>query len=156
LSYESGSATANSVATLLGRLDYSALLRRALIYGCVGTANALLYSLAVIACVWLLRPIGPTIATVVAFTFCVPVAYLAHAKVSFSDRPYDQFQPLRFVISTSAAFMLSIGGMYWITEVSGRSYLFGIAWSWLTVPAINFLIYMFWVFRLAGARRGAA
>ena len=81
----------------------------------------------------------------------VPVAYLAHGKISFSDRPYDKFQPLRFAVSTTASFIIAIGGMYWITEIAGRSYLLGIAWNWLMIPVMNFLIYMFWVFRASKA-----
>jgi putative flippase GtrA len=120
-----------------------------LIYGCVGITVSAFYSLAVVVCVNLLRPISPTLASVVAFAISVPVAYLAHAKVSFADSAYDRLQPLRFAISTAISFVLSIGGMYWITEVVGLSYLFGIVWNWMMIPAMNFISYVFWVFRTA-------
>ena len=123
--------------------------RRVLVYGCVGVAVSVFYSLAVVACVKLLHPISPTLASVLAFAISLPVAYLAHSKVSFSDSRYDKFQPLRFVVSTATSFILSIGGMYWITEVAGWSYLLGIGWNWLTIPAVNFLSYLLWVFRAA-------
>ena len=45
-----------------------------------------------------------------------------------------------------ASFVISVGGMFLITEVMWLSYLFGIAWNWISVPAMNFGIYMFWVF----------
>jgi putative flippase GtrA len=129
------------------------LLRRVLRYGCAGIAISLLYSLAVIACVRVLHPISPTIASIIAFIIIVPVAYLAHGRVSFSDRPYDTFQPLRFAVSTTASFTVAVGGMYWITEIAGHSYLLGIAWNWLMIPTMNFLTYMFWVFRAARNKR---
>ena len=123
-------------------------VRRVLVYGCVGVAVSLFYSLAVIAFVTFFHPISPTLASVAAFAVTLPVAYLAHARVSFSDSRYDNFQPLRFAITTATSFALNVGGMYVITEVAGRSYLLGIAWNWLSIPVINFLIYIFWVFRV--------
>jgi putative flippase GtrA len=145
---DAGIATSELIVKRLGRM-VPPNARRVLVYGCVGIAVSVFYSLAVIACVRLLHPISPTLASVAAFVISVPVAYLAHANVSFSDSAYDPFQPLRFVTSTTLCFVLSIGGMYWITEVAGQSYLFGIAWNWLTIPLMNFLSYMFWVFRAA-------
>ena len=124
-------------------------LRRVMVYGCVGLAVSLFYSLAVIAFVWLLHPIRPTMASLLAFIVTLPIAYLSHANLSFADRSYDTFQPLRFALSTAASFVISIGGMYWVTEVAGLSYLFGIALNWLIIPAMNFSIYLLWVFRAA-------
>ena len=118
-----------------------------MIYGCVGVAVSLFYSLAVIACVLLLFPANPTLASIVAFVITLPIAYLAHARISFADSSDDKFQPLRFAFSTATSFVISIGGMYWITEIAGHSYLLGIAWNWLIIPAMNLLSYMLWVFR---------
>jgi putative flippase GtrA len=149
------SATEASIGSRLARL-IPAAARRIVIYGCVGVAVSMFYSVAVIACVALLHPISPTLASVIAFVISVPVAYLAHANLSFSDRTYDRFQPLRFAFSTAASFVVSIGGMYWITEIAAHSYLFGVAWNWVTIPVMNFLSYMFWVFRTARGAKGAA
>ena len=129
------------------------LLRRILRYGGVGVAISLLYSAAVIAAVHVLRPIGPTLASVLAFGAVLPISWLAHGRVSFGDRPRDAFQPLRFAVSTTASFVIAVGGMYWITAIAGRSYLLGIAWNWAIIPAMNFIAYMFWVFRRAQNRR---
>lgn len=152
---EADSAAVGPVAALLMRVD-RALLRRVLRYGCVGLAISLLYSFAVIACVQWLQPISPTMASIIAFIAILPISYLAHGRVSFSDRPFDTLQPLRFAFSTAVAFIVAVGGMYWITEIAGRSYLLGIAWNWMIMPAMNFLAYMFWVFRTARSRRGDA
>ena len=143
---EAGSAVTYPVTAAIATL-VPAPLRRVMRYGCVGVAVSLLYSLAVIGCMRALHPISPTAASVVAFILTLPVSYLAHGRVSFSDRPYDTFQPLRFVFSTVVSFIVAVGGMYWITEIAGRSYLLGIVWTWLVIPALNFLAYMFWVFR---------
>lgn len=146
--HDANIATAESIAPRLTRL-IPRNVRRVFVYGCVGVAVSVFYSLAVVACVTFVNPLSPTLASVFAFAVTLPVAYLAHGKVSFSDSPYDHFQPLRFVISTATSFILSTGGMYVITEVAGWSYLLGIAWNWLTIPAMNFISYMFWVFRTA-------
>lgn len=122
-------------------------LRRMLRYGGVGLAISVFYSLAVIAFVRLLHPISPTMASIVAFVVTLPLSYLAHGRISFGDRPYDAFQPLRFAFSTVTSFAVAVGGMYWIADVMGYNYLLGIAWNWMIIPAMNFTTYMFWVFR---------
>lgn len=124
-----------------------ALLPRILRYGGVGLTISLIYSLAVIVAVNVLRPIGPTMASVAAFGLVLPISWLAHGRISFGDRPRDAFQPLRFALTTTASFVIAVGGMYWITAIAGRSYLLGIAWNWAIIPAMNFTIYMVWVFR---------
>jgi putative flippase GtrA len=149
------SATVRSVAVPLTRMAWRSF-RRMLRYGCVGIAISLLYSLAVIACMQAPQPMTPTMASVLAFIVTLPVGYLAHGRVTFSDRPYDTLQPLRFAISTGTSFIVAVGGMYWITEIAGRNYLLGIAWNWLIIPATNFLTYMFWVFRAARSKGNAA
>jgi putative flippase GtrA len=140
----------------LRRNAIPALLRRILRYGGVGVAISLIYSLAVIAAVHVLQPIGPTLASVLAFGIVLPISWLAHGRISFGDRPRDAFQPLRFALSTTASFVIAVGGMYWITEIAGRSYLLGIAWNWMIIPAANFFAYMFWVFRNKRHRRQLA
>jgi len=149
-----GSATIFPVMAAITTL-VPAPLRRVMRYGCVGLAISLLYSVVVIACMRVLHPISPTAASVVAFLTTLPISYLAHGRVSFSDRPYDTFQPLRFAFSTLTSFIVAVGGMYWITEIAGRSYLLGIVWNWLIIPAMNFLAYMFWVFRATRNKGGA-
>jgi putative flippase GtrA len=137
----------------LRREAIPALLRRILRYGGVGLAVSLIYSLAVIAAVHVLPPIGPTMASVLAFGIVLPISWLAHGRISFGDRPRDTFQALRFALTTTTSFVIAVGGMYWITEIAGRSYLLGIAWNWLIIPGMNFVAYMFWVFRNKRNRR---
>jgi len=127
------------------------LVRRVARYGGVGLAVSLFYTFAVIACLHLWPPLGPTLASVIAFALTLPISYLAHRNISFFDSQRDGFQPLRFAVTTAASFVLAIGGMYWITAIAGRDFLLGIAWTWLVIPAVNFVIYMLWVFRTRAA-----
>ncbi len=131
-----------------------ALLRRMIRYGCVGLGISVFYSLAVVACVRGLPSLSPTSASTLAFIITLPLSYLAHARVSFSDRPYDSFQPLRFAVSTGMSFTVAVGGMFVITDLLGHSYLWGIAWNWMIIPAMNFLTYMIWVFRERHEHKG--
>jgi putative flippase GtrA len=143
---KSNSAIA-SLAAMPRKYATLAFFRRVARFGCVGVVVSLFYSLAVIACVQFWPTIGPTLASVIAFIIALPIAYFAHRNVTFFDSQCDAFQPLRFAVTTAASFVLAVGGMYWITEISGHDYLLGIAWNWLTIPAVNFVIYVLWVFR---------
>jgi putative flippase GtrA len=146
-----------SMAIAPRRVRFSpALIGRVVRYGCVGVAVSLLYSLTIVVCMRELHSISPTMAAVIGYIIVLPLAYLAHRGVSFSDRGYDRFQPLRFALSTTTSFIIAVGGMYWITEIAGLSYLIGIAWNWLIIPATNFLAYMLWVFRDGQAHRRTA
>jgi putative flippase GtrA len=119
----------------------------------VGVGVSLFYSLAVIACVHWWPPLGPTLASAIAFIISLPVAYFAHRSISFFDSQRDAFQPLRFAVTAAASFILAVGGMYWITEVAGRNFLLGIAWNWLVIPGVNFVVFNLLVFRTAQTAR---
>ena len=123
------------------------MLRRVGRYGGVGLAVSVFYSLAVIAGVQFWPRTGPTLASVMAFIVTLPISYFAHRNISFFDSQRDGFQPLRFAVTTASSFVLAVGGMYWITEIAGRDFLLGIAWNWLIIPAVNFVVYVVWVFR---------
>ena len=125
-----------------------AFLRCVRRYGSVGLSVSLCYSFATIACVHF---VDPTIASVIAFIVTLPIGYLAHKRITFSDSSHDAFQPVRFAVATAASFVLAVGGMYWITEIAGRNYIFGIAWIWFIIPTMNFVLYLLWVFRATGA-----
>jgi putative flippase GtrA len=140
------------------------LVRRVLRYGGVGVVVSLIYSLLVIAGMHVVPRIGATMISILAFAGVSPIAWFAHGTISFGDRPHDALQPLRFAVSSAASFIVAVGGMYWITEIAGWSYLMGVAWNWLIIPGANFVIYMLWVFRAkrtgdksrehSGGRRG--
>src|SRR5580658_5604079 len=124
-----------------------AAFRRLLRYGCVGVAVSVFYGLLVVACVAPPLAADPTLASVVAFVVTLPVGWFAHRAFSFADRPRDRFQPVRFAAATGSSFVTAVGGMYWITRIAGHSYLLGIAWNWMVIPASNFMLYLLWVFR---------
>jgi len=123
---------------------------RVIRYGIVGVTVAALYSLAIVALVPVVRPFSPTVATVIAFCLTLPIGFWMHRRFSFADRAAQDGQALRFTLTNVASFVISVGGMYVVTEMLHLSYLYGIAWTWAAVPGINFGIYLFWVFRHPG------
>lgn len=133
---------------LPARIDLG-LIRRIFRYGIVGVTIGILNSLAVLLFVPLIRPLSPTVASVMAFFCVLPVGYFSHRHYSFADRQGRSGQVVRFILTNVTSFIVSVGGMYVVTEIIRISYLFGIAWTWVAVPTINFLVYMLWVFRHA-------
>jgi SAM-dependent methyltransferase/putative flippase GtrA len=123
-------------------------LRRVIRYGIVGTIVSIVYSIVVVALIDGLHVRDAAAASVVAFVLVLPFGYLAHRRVTFFDADADPFAPLRYIVTTSASFVISVGGMYAIADLLGKSYLYGIALNWATIPAMNFLIYCLWVFRV--------
>lgn len=138
------------------RKSLIAVAARMVRYGVVGLVVSIAYSLAVVVLVHDLPTHNPIRASCVAFIVMQPVAYLAHRSIAFFDAVRDPFQPLRFAITTTSTFLIAVGGMYVVTDIFGRSYLLGIALNWALIPAANFLIYLFWVFRVAGPEAASA
>ena len=120
-------------------------------YGLVGVGVSLFYSSVVIVIMSLRVAVSPTLASVIAFFLTMPVGWLAHRSLSFGDRPFDNFQPLRFAVTNGGSFVVAVGGMYVINGLAGYSYLYGIAWNWMIIPTMNFIVYLFWVFRESSA-----
>jgi len=134
---------------------------RVLRYGVVGVAVSILYGLFVMLLVDHIGMASATLASALAFAAILPFTYAAHRRVTFSDAARDPLASLRFVGTTTASFLIATGGMYLTTGIFARSYLIGIALTWVLIPATNFLIYLIWVFRvgfppLAGAGPVAA
>jgi len=123
------------------------LVARIVRYGVVGTAISVVYSLAVIILVDCVHLPSPTLASMLAFSVMLPVAYLAHHYVTFRDAARDPLQAWRFAVTTTTSFIVATVGMYVLTAVLGRSYLLGIALNWVLIPTANFAIYLVWVFR---------
>lgn len=125
----------------------AATIGRIVRYGVVGLSVAIFYSFAVVALVPLIQPLMPTVASVIAFCLALPLGFVLHRSFSFADRAGGAGQLRRFVVTNVSSFIVSVSGMYIITEWMHMSYLFGIAWNWVAVPTINFSVYLFWVFR---------
>jgi putative flippase GtrA len=130
------------------RIELNGLFLRLVRYGMVGIVISIAYSLCVMFFVSTAVVHSATWASVAAFIIILPIAYAGHRRITFFDVASDSFQPLRFVVSAIFGFFISTGGMYVATNVFARSYLFGIALNWALIPAVNFAVYLIWVFRV--------
>jgi putative flippase GtrA len=129
---------------------------RILRYGAVGIAVSVLYSLFVMLLVDQVGMASATLASALAFAAILPLAYAAHRHVTFSDAAHEPLVSLRFASTSTASFLVAMGGMYLATDVLARSYLLGIALNWVLIPAMNFLIYLVWVFRVGSSALDSA
>jgi hypothetical protein len=128
------------------------LIERILRYGASGCTVAVLFSLAVVALVRLVPAAGPVGATIVAFCLIQPIGYAVHRMISYPDaslEPHEKAKSqIRFVVTNLGGFVITVGGMALVTDVFHESYLWGIALNWLLIPGMNFVIYLYWVFRV--------
>ena len=120
---------------------------RILRYGVVGTALAVIYSFTVVIFVGGGHVHSPTLASLLAFVFVLPITYLAHRHVTFREAAPDPFQAMRFVVTAGSSFAVATGGMYLLTAILRLPYYYGIALTWVLIPAGNFVTYLVWVFR---------
>jgi putative flippase GtrA len=128
------------------------LVERILRYGVSGCTVAVLFSLTVVALVRLLPATGAVGASAIAFCLIQPVGYAVHRMISYPDSSVQLHEKaasrLRFVITNLGGFVIAIGGMALVTDVFHQSYLWGIVLNWLLIPGLNFVIYLYWVFRV--------
>ena len=121
---------------------------RVLKYGAVGIVISVIYSLFVMLLVDRVGMASATLASALAFAAILPLAYVGHRHVTFCDAAHDPLASWRFAGTTTASFLIATGGMYLATGVLARSYLLGIALTWMLIPTMNFLVYLIWVFRV--------
>jgi hypothetical protein len=129
------------------------LVERVLRYGIAGVAVSLLYAVLVIALERGLPMLGPTCNAALAFLMVQPVGLLLHSVISYPETVRMRARlpkiGLRFVVTNAAGFAISTGGMALVTGPLSASYLWGIAVAWALIPALNFVIYLVWVFQPA-------
>jgi putative flippase GtrA len=125
-------------------------------YGFVGLAASAMYSGLVIAIVDGAGIRWPVLASIVAFAVTAPVAYLGHWAITFGRRQRLDTAWGRFIATTMASFAVAVGGMYVIAHLAHLPYYLGLVWTWIVVPAMNFLALRLWVFASsARALRGS-
>ena len=134
-------------ATLSNDAKEISLLSRFIRYGGVGATLAGFYSAIVLLGMKLFNSANPTLVATCAFLVTLLPSYVAHSYVSFNDRKADSSRPLRFAASYTVSLLISVGGMFFITEIAGGDYRLSVALNWLLVPLANFTVYLTWVFR---------
>jgi len=120
-------------------------------YGIVGLVSSTSYSLTLFFLMEKTSLHNATKASLLAFCLATPISFFGQKVLTFRDRPFSNRQPLRFALLAMSSLILGVGGMYLVTDVLHWFYGFGILIVWFLIPAANFALNTFWVFR-----RGAA
>lgn len=114
-------------------------------FGGVGLFNSALYAVISIACIRLFG-IGPTMASVIAYLGCVPVAFWAHKRITFRSQAKAEGEFLRFVVAQVLSFGIAVGGMHASVQILGLHYLIGVFSAVFLVPLATFFVLDQWVF----------
>jgi putative flippase GtrA len=129
------------------------LPERILRYGVAGFLVTAIYSGLVIGLLHGLPQLGPTGSSALAFILLQPVGLLLHSLITYPETmqapSYLGKIGLRFVFTNALGFIISVSGMALLTMRFHESYLWGVLFACVVVPAINFLIYLFWAFKPA-------
>ena len=123
-------------------------------YGGVGGVVTVLYSGLTGLFAELLN--APAIfASIGAFLLVLPVAYWGHREVSFRGNARGDRQLRRFVITMSAAFLVSSLSVLVLVNCLGAHYGFALLVTMIMVPMVNFFTLDQWVFReTTGHKKG--
>ncbi|HWK44716.1 MAG TPA: GtrA family protein [Stellaceae bacterium] len=113
-------------------------------FGVVGITGAVLYGATVAFAVsWLHWP--PTFANATGFLLAMASSYFGHRLLTFrSAVPHQQAAP-RFIIQAAIGYATSQGITYLVSTYS-LHYAIGICAVVLVLPALNFIVFQFWVF----------
>jgi putative flippase GtrA len=130
--------------------DRFALFERILRYGVTGGLVSAVFSLLVMILVKVAPAIGPVGSSAAAFCLVQPIGYIAHRMITYADLRIEGAQMrrswLRFLLTNMLGLAMTMGAMALVTRSFHASYLWGIALIWVTIPAMNFIIYLTWVF----------
>ncbi len=128
------------------------LFERILRYGFAGGLVSVFFTCLVIILVHWLPAIGPVAASMLAFVLTQPAGYLIHRTISYPDAaqiPKQQSaQVQRFLLTNALGLGLTSSVMGITTNIYHASYLWALAFNWALIPAMNFVIYLTWVFRV--------
>jgi putative flippase GtrA len=135
-----------------------AFVERILRYGFAGGLISAVFTSLVVLLVHLLPALGPVGASMLAFCLTQPIGYMIHRSITYPDagpaQAHKSGRWLRFLVTNVIGLTVSSGAMALATHVYHASYLWGIALTWALIPAMNFVIYLTWVFniRVSGQR----
>jgi len=139
------------------RRDRLALFERILRYGVAGGLVSAAFSVLVMVFVRMFPAMGPVSGSAAAFCLVQPIGYAAHRMITYPDARLDGAAKRRswsrFVLVNALGMAVTLGCMALVTRAWHESYLWGIALIWVAIPAMNFTLYLTWVFTMT-PRRG--
>jgi putative flippase GtrA len=120
-------------------------------FGIVGIVGAVLYGATVTFVISWLRW-TPTLANALGFLMAMSSSYFGHRFLTFrSAAPHHRAVP-RFIFQAAVGYAMSQGITYFVSSFA-LHYAIGILAVVVVLPALNFVVFQFWVFA-ASARAG--
>jgi len=116
-------------------------------FGAVGVAVALLNTALTVGFLQDHLISDPAIAISIATLLTMPVSFLIHRRVTYADAPRCPRQWPRFVLLSLSSLACGAAAMK-TAEAMHASYWVGLAFAWFAIPAANYLINAFYVFRV--------
>jgi putative flippase GtrA len=88
----------------------------------------------------------PVHSSAIASVIAIPVSFLAHKVITFTDVRYEAGQWRRYLVLAAANLAVNVG-LVRLGQIAAVSYTVMIAVGWILVPTINYVINALWVFR---------
>ena len=116
---------------------------RHLIVGGSGTAGYFVF----VALLVEKMAVSPVLSVVVSYSLLALYTYLVSRRWVFNTNSKHLPTIFRFIVLLMIGFVLNTGIMYFVTEILMQNYLWGLFGSAAVVPATNFTISYFWLFK---------
>jgi len=129
------------------------LTERVIRYGLCGVLVTATYAGLVVGLSHCLPRLGPPGNAALAFIFMQPIGLLLHSTITYPETIHARRHlpriGLRFAVTNTIGFAISVSGMALVTLRLHDSYLWGITLACVVLPTVNFVVYFFWAFRPA-------
>jgi putative flippase GtrA len=129
-----------------GSTEEISLRQRVIRYLIVGAGGTVSYFVLVALLVEKMA-VSPVPSVIIAYSVLTLYSYLASRRWVFNTSSKHLPTFSRFLVLLVVGFFLNTGIMYFATEILAQSYLWGLFGSVAIIPATNFTLSYFWVFK---------
>jgi putative flippase GtrA len=129
-----------------GSVEEISLRQRVIRYVIVGVGGTVSYFILVALLVEKMA-VSPVLSVIIAYSVLTLYTYLASRRWVFNTSSKHLPTFSRFLVLLMLGFVLNTGIMYFVTESLAQSYLWGLFGSAAIVPATNFALSYFWVYK---------
>lgn len=123
-----------------------ALPAKALRFVCVGVGNGLVFW-AVTAVLVEHFAVAPVAAAVAGYAVCIPIGFLGHRQFSFRSAGDQRAEAMRFAFTQAVNIAATALIMGLVVNAWRAAYSWGVVWTVIVAPVINFIVANAWIFR---------
>lgn len=125
--------------------SWKRLLGEGFRFGLVGIAATIVYVIASLLASSF--EAGPYLSNLVGYLASVAVSYFGHAYVTFRSTQSHILQGSKFLLASSATFVLTNLIVFFAVDLLGRSFTEAAITVAIAIPLLTWLIARYWVFR---------